>query len=48
MMGGAMNAMMGWMMGLGMLGAVLVLALLATLIVLVVQAISRRGQDGRH
>lgn len=39
-----MHSMMGWMMGAGLLGAVLVIGLLATIVVLLVQVL-RKGGD---
>lgn len=42
--GGGMGTMMTWMMGIGMLGWVLVIALLATIVVLLV--IVRKGATG--
>ena len=41
----AMGPMMGWMMGLGLLGWVLVIALLVTIVVLLVQVLRRDGPD---
>ena len=41
MMDGGMHSMMGWMMGLGLLGWVLVVALLVTILVLLVRMASR-------
>ena len=38
-----MGAMMGWMMGLGLLGWVLVIALLVTILVVLVQILNRGG-----
>lgn len=40
---GGMGWMMAWMMGLGLLGWVLVIGLLATIAVVLVQMLSRRG-----
>ena len=40
-MDGAMGSMMAWMMGLGLLGWVLVVALLVTILVVLVQVLSR-------
>ena len=45
MMHGGMDSMMSWMMGIGVLGWVLVVALLVTMVVLLVRLISRRD-DG--
>jgi len=42
-----MGSMMSWMMGLGALGWVLVIALLVTIVVLLVQ-ITRRGGHGER
>ena len=42
MMNGGMGAMMGWMMGIGPLGWVLVIALLVTILVLLVRLLNRR------
>ena len=39
-----MGSMMAWMMGLGLLGWVLVIALLATIVVLLVQILRRSGR----
>ena len=41
-----MGSMMSWMMGLGLLGWVLVIALLATIVVLLVQLVKRSGPRG--
>jgi len=38
-----MGSMMGWMMGLGLLGWVLVIALLVTIVVVLVQILKRGG-----
>ena len=43
-----MGSMMGWMMGLGLLGWVLVIALLVTIVVLLVQILRRSGASERH
>ena len=40
-MGGGMSAMMGWMMGLGLLGWVLVIALLVTILVALIRHLNR-------
>ena len=40
--------MMGWMMGLGLLGWVLVIALLATIVVLLVVILRRTGTHDRR
>jgi uncharacterized membrane protein len=46
MMNGGMDSMMGWMMGLGLLGWVLVVALLVTILVLLVRWVSgARSKD---
>jgi hypothetical protein len=45
MMMDGMHSMMGWMMGIGLLGSVLVIGLLATIVVLVVQLVSRAHRD---
>ena len=42
-MDGGMMDGMGWMMGLGLLGWVLVIALLVTIVVLLVQILKRSG-----
>ena len=41
MMDGGMGSMMAWMMGLGLLGWVLVIALLVTILVVLVRALNR-------
>lgn len=41
-----MGSMMSWMMGLGLLGWVLVIALLVTIVVLLVQLVKRSGPRG--
>jgi uncharacterized membrane protein len=41
-----MGSMMAWMMGLGLLGWVLVIALLATIVVLLFQLLSRTRSSG--
>jgi hypothetical protein len=48
MMTGGMDSMMGWMMGIGLLGWVLVIALLVTIVVLLLRLLSRDrpGQPG--
>lgn len=46
MMDGAMGSMMGWMMGLGLLGWVLVIALLVTIILLLVRLSTRADRQG--
>jgi hypothetical protein len=38
-----MGSMMSWMMGLGLLGWVLVIALLVTIVVLLAQLVNRRA-----
>lgn len=38
-----MGSMMGWMMGLGLLGWVLVVALLVTIVVVLLQLLTRGG-----
>jgi hypothetical protein len=38
-----MGSMMGWMMGLGLLGWVLVIVLLVAIVVLLVQLVKRGG-----
>ena len=47
MMNGGMDSMMGWMMGVGPLGWVLLFALLVTIVFLLVRLISRgdRGSE---
>lgn len=47
MMDGAMGSMMAWMMGIGLLGWVLVAALLVTLIIVLVQWLARPKENGR-
>jgi hypothetical protein len=42
MMDGGMASMMAWMMGFGLLGWALVIALLATIVVLLFQLLTRR------
>lgn len=47
-MDGGMGGMMAWMMGLGLLGWVLIAALLATLIIVVVRLLGgSRSEDDR-
>ena len=47
MMSGGMDSMTGWMMGLGLLGWVLVIALLVTIVFLLVGVLSGgRSKDG--
>lgn len=46
-MDGGMGSMMGWMMGIGLLGWVLVIALLVTIVVLLVQLLRRSGPGER-
>ncbi len=41
MMDGGMSSMMGWMMGIGLLGWVLVIALLVTIVLLLVRLVTR-------
>jgi hypothetical protein len=41
MMDGGMGSMMAWMMGIGLLGWVLVIALLVTILVVLVRALNR-------
>lgn len=49
MMDGAMGSMMGWMMGIGLLGWVLVIALLVTIVFLLVRLLSEgRSKDAQH
>jgi uncharacterized membrane protein len=44
-----MSSMMGWMMGFGMLGWVLVIALLVTIVVLLARLLSdRQSRDRRQ
>lgn len=47
MMDGGMDSMMAWMMGLGLLGWVLVIALLVTIVVLLVQRPGRKDSSPR-
>jgi hypothetical protein len=42
-----MGPMMAWMMGLGLLGWVLVIALLAAILVVLVRILNSRGSDQR-
>ena len=42
-----MGSMMNWMMGLGMLGWLIALALLVTIVVLLAQIVRRRGPGER-
>lgn len=42
-----MGSMMAWMMGLGLLGWVLIIALLATIVVVLVQILRRSGPRDR-
>jgi uncharacterized membrane protein len=44
MMNGGLHSMMGWMMGIGLIGWVLVIALLVTIVVLLVRLLSRQNQ----
>ena len=44
---GMMNSMMSWMMGIGALGWVLVIALLVTIVILLVQLMKRSGARDR-
>lgn len=46
MMDGGMGSMMAWMMGVGIIGWVLIIALLASIAVLLFQLLTRR-QAGR-
>jgi uncharacterized membrane protein len=56
MMDGGMGSMMGWMMGVGLLGWVLVIALLVTIVFLLIRLLSRppggdlgeSQRQGRH
>jgi uncharacterized membrane protein len=48
MMNGGMHSMMGWMMGLGLTGWVLVIALLVTIVVLLVRLLSRQERDSER
>ena len=43
-MDGAMGSMMAWMMGLGLLGGVLLVALLVTVLIVLVQFLTRRDR----
>jgi uncharacterized membrane protein len=47
MMDGEMGSMMGWMMGFGLLGWVVVIALLVAIVVLLVRLVNRAGPDDR-
>jgi hypothetical protein len=42
-----MGSMMGWMMGLGLLGWVLVIALLVAILVVLVRILNRSGSGDR-
>jgi hypothetical protein len=42
-----MSSMMGWMTGLGLLGWVVVIALLVAIVVLLVRLVNRTGPDDR-
>jgi uncharacterized membrane protein len=46
MMDGGMGSMMGWMMGIGLLGWVLVIALLVAIVVLLFRLVGRQDRDG--
>ena len=46
MMDGGMGSMMAWMMGVGLLGWVLVIALLVTIVVLLARLLARKDQSG--
>lgn len=43
-----MGPMMGWMMGLGVLGWLLIIALLAAILVVLVRILKRDGTAGRE
>ena len=45
-MGSMMNSIMGWMMGIGLLGWVLVIALLVTIVALLFRLVA--GQERSH
>lgn len=45
-MGSMMNSTMGWIMGIGLLGWVLVIALLVTIVFLLVRLLSRTEPKG--
>jgi hypothetical protein len=47
MMHGGMGSMMGWMMGIGLVGWVLVIALLVTIAVLLLRLLSRQDRSGQ-
>ena len=47
-MDGGMGSMMGWMMGLGLLGWLLVIAALVTIAILVVRLLKREYREGRR
>jgi len=44
MMDGGMSSMMGWMMGIGTLGWVLVVALLVVIVVVLTRILGRAGE----
>jgi uncharacterized membrane protein len=46
MMNGMMDSMMGWMVGIGLLGWVLVIALLVTIVFLLVRLLARADRQG--
>ena len=46
MMNGMMDSMMGWMMGIGLLGWVLVIALLVTIVFLLVRLLAGADRQG--
>jgi uncharacterized membrane protein len=48
MMDGGMGSMMGWMMGLGMLGWVVVIALLVAIFVVLVRLATRLGSKDQN
>lgn len=48
MMHGGMDLMMGWMMGIGLLGWVLVVALLVTIVVVLVRLVAPHDAGGEH
>ena len=48
MMHGGMDSMMSWMMGIGLLGWVLVIALLVTIVVLLARLVARHDSHGER
>ena len=48
MMNGGMDSVMGWMMGIGSLGWVLLIALLVVIVFLLVRLVSREDRGGER